>query len=139
LYSSELGRHATEDIDAAVRKLMYRRREKGEPLFPTLAALDEEISGFAKIRRQKLAAEAERRQREAELQHRLEHPEEYVHVRDIFADFMEKRALEGPKPPARASKPCPYCSGVQLNSLKPAELRELADVMEKREAAGATA
>jgi len=135
LYSSELARHQAEDIDAAVRKLMYCRREQGETAFPDLATLDEEIRGFAKMRRQNLAREFEHRQQEAEAQRRMEHPEDYVPVRDIWAEFMEKRAAAPPSM-RRMNASCPHCNGVELKNLKPADLRALAEVIEKQQEAG---
>ena len=127
LYSSELSRHEVQDIEAAVRKLMYRRRGEGETAFPDLATLDEEIRGFARIRRQELAREVERKQQEAEIQHRLDHPEEYRAVRDVWAEFMEKRGMAAKAAPAKTSN-----GSSQPSALTPSQLRELADAIEKQ-------
>ena len=136
LYSSELDRFQIEDIESAVRKLMYRKRAEGETAFPDLPTLSEEVRAFARVRREDEQRAADRKREGAERKHRIEHPEEYMPARDVWAEFLEKRKLM-PKPAIKVPGACPHCNGVQLSAFKPADLRALADVMEALDATSA--
>jgi len=64
------------------------------------------------------------------------HPERYVHMRDILAEFIEKQGTKIPKAPQGVT--CPHCNSAlpdrngAVSNLKPAELRLLADAIERR-------
>jgi hypothetical protein len=163
LYSTELDCYDLRDIEAAVRMLMHVKREPGETAFPDLPTLEEVI---VTLRNARLKAEREQREREqseAEERDRREHPENYVDVRQMIHDFIQRK---GEEKAIRDSKPAQHTIGIvpqdgkfylcltagdgarvfwdppcdSLHAIKEflatvtaADLRAMADLMEKRD------
>lgn len=133
LYSSHLAKYCVEDVRIAVSGLSLLRRKEGETAFPDLATIDDAAWEAKQARLRTKREQDEKRAAEVEARHRLEHPEEYVHVRDVWAEFIQKRNIaivSAHQPPEPF---CEHCNGVQLSALRSVDLRALADVVEKRE------
>ena len=77
------------------------------------------------------------RQQDEEERHRRDHPEDYVSVRDIFAEVIRKRKDKFPELAAKSAEPvpvpavrCRHCEGVL--DLSAVDLRALADAVDRR-------
>jgi hypothetical protein len=130
LYCSRLAHYGIDDIRAAIEKLMFTRREEGETAFPDLPTLDEYIRAAKNARLRTEREQRERAEAEAEERDRHEHPENYFDVRQMIHEFVKSNGIEVLPPQKPVS-----LEGVTaaLEVLTAADLRALADVVEKRE------
>ena len=94
VYSTQLQKYELEDIKAAITKLSLTRRREGETAFPDLGTVDEAVMDERRIRWDE-EAEAKNVIREAEgSRHRVEHPEDYVNMTEIAAEYFATKSME---------------------------------------------
>jgi hypothetical protein len=138
VFSSELAKYEFQDIAAAVRKLMFTKREEGETAFPDLPTLDERVCHEKNIRLKAAREERERAEAEAEERDRQEHPENYFDVRQMFHNFAKQKGIEVLPPQRQSKMVCEFCDGIQLEALveafSEADFLALAEVARKRDA-----
>lgn len=99
--------------------------------FPRPAELREIAQLHARETREREREQARQRQQEAEERHRQEHPEEYCSIGDLVGDLYAKQEA---KTAPRAPRDKQHCDDktVQLSGLSPADLRALADALERQ-------
>ena len=135
-YSSELGHYDARDIEAAVRKLMYTKREPGETAFPDLQTLDECIRAGKNAR---LRAEREQRERdedEALRRDREEHPENYFGLADLLRDLAQQKGFDvlPPKKPVKAAADAGSLAQLIAEVFTADQLEAITEIAKQREA-----
>jgi hypothetical protein len=83
VFSRSLERYELDDISVAVGALGVQERQQGETAFPALATILSAVKGESIRRKERAAAAA----REWQYQDRLRHPDMYISLAEIQADF----------------------------------------------------
>lgn len=100
-FALSLSVYPPQDLRNAIDRLCHTERQAGETAFPDLATFEEAIERETNKRHQ----EAEQAELDVENRRRLEHPEQYISVREII-DLMQmkRKGLELLKPGTRGEK-----------------------------------
>lgn len=134
IYSLQLAKYQWPDLQAAISHLALRPRAEGETAFPDLGTVNGAVDFEARKRR---SAEARSRREQldaAEEQDRREHPENYVSVAELIGEVFKARKLPTQEKQRPHSLLCEHGHGVDLASLRPEDLRALADALEGKRA-----
>lgn len=90
VYSKDLLNQGLEDIAAACDNLAMEERQEGQTAFPSIALMLAEVGHVARKRRIAAAKVDLDMKLKAAEQDRRDHPENYVPIRDIWAEVKEK-------------------------------------------------
>lgn len=111
IFAEDLAKYDLADVEAGLERLKHR--EEYEPAFPDLGLMETNIDAVIRLRKAEARRAVEAAREAAEAQHRIDHTEEYVPVRDVWKDVMERVGNRMAMPDGPAPKQADAAAPVQ--------------------------